>query len=205
MEKLGFVRSDLAVFGAEPAEARHTMAREVLRPRLEAIAYRFAPPLSRLVGKSLSAVITLPDDDSPRLEATASFVETGGGVSSVPCLSLVVTRGGVHARLMIERDVPGRDVLAKRLTKASAALAKEYGDVDLRCYDDWNGLGIPEPASAARAPFWREVAARLGRDAGRLDVGLGWPESRAVLLAYEDLLPAYRRLQPLYRRVQPEV
>lgn len=201
MESLGFTREDMAVFGTESVEKRHQGARERLRPRLETIAYRFAPPLSRLAGEQLSVVIALPEEGTRQAEATASFVKTGGAVDSVPYFSLVVTRGGVHARLIIERAVLGREEIARRLTKAATSLGKEVGDLELRCYDDWDGSGIPAPNSAAKAPFWKDVASRLARQAGRLDLGLGWPEARAVLLSYEDLLPAYRRLVPIYRCV----
>jgi len=202
MEKLGFTRDDMAVFGVESTETRQKILRDRLRPRLESIAYRFTPPLSRLAGEPLAAVITLPEEAGPHAEATAAFVRVGGDVASVPYFSFVITRGGVHARLIIERQMDGRDQVARRLSKAATALAREFGDVELRCYDDWNGLGIPAPSSAAKAPFWRDVAVRLAKQAGRLDVGLGWPEARAVLLAYEDLLPAYRTLVPLYRWLQ---
>src|SRR4051812_9012164 len=108
MERLGFTREDMAVFGSSSAEKRLQGANDRLRPRLEAIAYRFASPLSHLAGEQLSAVITLPDEGARREEATASFVKGGGAVDSVPYFSLVVTRGGVHARLIIERAVLGR-------------------------------------------------------------------------------------------------
>jgi uncharacterized protein YktB (UPF0637 family) len=201
MENLGFTREDMAVFGTDSLEKRRLGAQDRLRPRLEAIAYRFAPPLSRLAGENLSAVITLPDEGGERQEATASFVKTGGGVDSAPYFSFVVTRGGVHARLIIERAVTGREEIARRLTKAAGPLSREIGDQELRCYDDWDGRGIPASSSASKPPFWKEVAARLGKQTGRLDLGLGWPEARAVLLSYEDLVPAFRRLVPIYRYV----
>jgi uncharacterized protein YktB (UPF0637 family) len=201
MERLGFTRDDLAVFGVESREVREQTLNGRLRPRLEEIAYRFASPLSRLAGKPLVAVITLPQEASQRAQATASFVPEGGDATSTPYFTFVLTRGGVHARLIIERQHVGRELLAKRLTKAATTLARELGDADLRCYDEWDGRGVPSPSVEKRAPFWRQLAARLVGEPGKLDIGLGWPEARAVLLSYEDLLPAYRNLVPLYKHV----
>jgi uncharacterized protein YktB (UPF0637 family) len=201
MEKLGFTREDLAVFGIDSIEKREAVVREHLRPRLEAIAYRFAPALSRLAGVELSAVIQVEHEAGPRARAIASFIRTGGDRISEPYFSFVVTRGGVHARLVVERQFVNRAAIAARLSRAATAIAKEFRDVDLRCYDDWDGYGIPALTSASKAPFWKEVAERLGKASGSLDIGAGWPEARAVLLSHEDLLPTYRTLLPLYRRI----
>lgn len=201
MEKLGFTREDLAVFGIDSIEKRETVLREQLRPRLEGIAYRFAPALSRLAGAHLSAVIQMEHEAGPQARAVASFIRTGGDRISDPYFSFVVTRGGVHARLVVERQFVDRTAVAVKLAKAATALAKDFRDVDLRCYDDWDGYGIPALTSASKAPFWKEVAERLGKSTGSLDIGAGWPEARAVLLSHEDLLPTYRTLIPLYRRI----
>lgn len=199
MEKLGLTRDDLAAFGADSATERARRVDERLRSPLAVIAGRFLAPLSKLAGQPFAATVTLPEPTATRPEAAIVFrpLEGPGG----PHFTLSITRGGVHVRLVVEREAPGRDRLAKALSRAAAALAKDYGDTELRCYDVWDGRGLPAPDAAGRAPFWKEVAARLGRDEGALDVGVGWPEARAVLLAYEDLLPAFRALSPLYRRL----
>jgi uncharacterized protein YktB (UPF0637 family) len=201
MEKLGFTREDLAVFGIDSLEKREAVLREHLRPRLENIAYRFAPALSRIAGIELSVVIQVDNASGPRAKAIASFIRTGGDRISDPYFSFVLTRGGVHARLVVERQFVNREAVAAKLARAAAALAKDFRDVDLRCYDDWDGYGIPALTSASKAPFWKEVAGRLGKSTGSLDIGAGWPEARAVLLSHEDLLPTYRTLIPLYRRI----
>ena len=112
-----------------------------------------------------------------------------------------LTRGGVHARLAVANSVSNRATLAKQLTKAASAVAKELSGTEIRRYDEWDGRGIPAPGDTGKAAFWKEVAEHLGRERGQLDVGIGWPEARAVLLSYEDLLPAFRALLPLYRRL----
>ncbi len=200
MEKIGLTRDDLATFGIESAPAREQAIALRLKPRLEAMALRFAAPLSKFAGRPLSAALELPQGGLAGA-AGVLFFTSGEPACSSPQFRFALSRGGAHARLVIEREAPGRQALAKKLAKSATALARELSGTDLRSYDGWDGRGLPAPASANEAPFWREVAERLGREAGRLDLGVGWPEARAVLLSYEDLLPAWRSLVPLYKRL----
>ena len=201
MERIGFTRDDMATFGVESPDDRLKLFNDRLRPRLEGVAFRFATPLSRLAGQPFSAAITLPDSVAPRAQVAATFILTGKDQRAGPYFAFGVNRGGVHARLIIERETMDRERFAKRLNKSAVALAKELAGSDLRCYDDWTGRGLPAPGMPEKAAFWRDVAGRLAREAGSLDIGMGWPEARAVLLSYEDLLPAYRSLLPVYRCV----
>lgn len=194
MERLGFTRDDLAIFGIEEDGTREEQLRERMAPRLDTIAQRFSAPLSRLVGRSHAPSVILGPPS-----ASVFFLPVEGSPADGPRFAIAVTRGGVHVRVLLER-CDGREALARRLSKSAVALSRELGDKDLRCYDDWDGRGIPPPAPSREPAFWREVSARLAR-AGGLDIGVGWPEARAVLLSFEDLLPACRSLLPLYKRL----
>lgn len=195
MEKLGFTRDDLALFGIEEDDARNERVREELGPRLDAIANRVAAPLSKLAGHRLSATVEVRDAPRPGCEVSIVFASESGR----PVLTLGLSRGGMHARLVIERDTPNREEAAKKLRRAATSLAKQLDGIELRRYDDWDHRVLPTPTAHDGASFWRELAERLARDSGKLDVGVGWPEAKAVGLVYEDLLPAFRRLMPLYK------
>jgi uncharacterized protein YktB (UPF0637 family) len=201
MEKLGFTRDDLALFGMQALEERDRLLKEKLRPRLEDIAYRFASPLSRLTGHSLAAVVHTPVVGREPCQAAALFLPSGSDGENSPHFAFGISRGGVHVRLAVRNGAPDREAVAKRLAKGAAALAKEFSGTELRRYDVWDGRGIPAPSDAGKSPFWKDVAEHFARQNGQLDLGLGWPEARAVLLSYEDLLPAFRSLIPLYRRL----
>lgn len=197
MERIGFTREDLATFGIEEDELRVERVRDRVAPLLETVASRVSPALSRLCGVPLDQSIVL--HDQPDKVDEAEIVFSPGGSTPRPAFAISVSRGGIHARLVIQADTPGRDEAAKKLKRAAATLARELSGADLRSYSDWDRRGIPAPAALEGAPFWREAAQRLARDSGGLDIGIAWPEAKAVVLTYEDLLPAFRRLMPLYR------
>lgn len=201
MERIGFTRDDLASFGVEPEVERWRTVDERLRPKLEEIAYRFAAPLSRLAGRPLGAVLRMPDADRPGSQARVTFQTVGGDEVAEPFFAFAITRGGVHARLVIARENAERARFAKTLGRSATVLARELSGSGLRCYDEWDGRGVPPLGETGRAPFWKDVAGRLARDGGSLDLGVGWPEARAVLLSYEDLVPAYRALLPVFKRL----
>lgn len=201
MERIGLTRDDLAIFGMASAPARARAAEERLRPRLEQVALRCAAPLSRLVGQPVSAAVDVPAEGAPGPATVTFFVAVEALAPPGPQFRFVISRGGVHARVSLSCQSPGRDALARKFARGATALARELAGNDVRCYDTWDGSGLPAPGTSDKAPFWREVAERLGRATGRLDVGMAWPEARAVLLSYEDLLPAFRTLSPVYRRL----
>jgi uncharacterized protein YktB (UPF0637 family) len=201
MEKLGFTRDDLALFGMQSIDDRDRILNERIRPRLEEIAYRFTSPLSRLTGQALAAVVQAPCTGRGPSQAAALFVLEGADGLSAPHFRFGLSRGGIYIRLVFGNETPGRDSAAKALSKGTTAIAREFSGAELRRFDEWDGRGIPVASDAGKPPFWKDVAEHFARPAGALDVGIGWPEARAVLLSYEDLLPAFRTLLPLYRKL----
>lgn len=196
--RLGFTRNDLALFGIEEDLDRKQRVREEFEPRLQVIAEKVLAPLSRIVGQKLSLDFSEGKQSSrPGGEVSVVF----SGDSGKPAFWLGLSRAGVHARLVVQGDAPGRKELAKKLSKAAVALSKELEGFEIRRYDDWDHRLLPRPNVSAGPRFWRELAEDLARDSGSLDVGVGWPESRATALSYADLIPAFRRLMPLFRVV----
>jgi uncharacterized protein YktB (UPF0637 family) len=203
LDRLGFSAEDFAVFGISGFASRMQAIRERLSPRLYAVGERLAPEVSRLCGRDHYPHVARHQrrSVSPPPETWVALGPSMRGYKMFPHLLLTVSRGGLHARATVRNECDTRARLAALVSKQAGQLGRTLARVDVRRYDAWDPEAFPEACDAAEPEFWKAVAARLALKGGLLDVGVGWPASRAPGLTVGDVVPAFRALLPLYKRL----
>jgi uncharacterized protein YktB (UPF0637 family) len=134
---------------------------------------------------------------NPPPETWVAFGPSTRGYKKYGYFGLVVSRGGLHTRVVVKDEAPDRPQMAKLLLDRANALAKVFGKQTVARYDRWDYTGIPE-LTKATADFWQKVAEVLAKKTGGLDVGVGWSAARAVKLTDKQVLEAFAALLPLY-------
>ena len=90
----------------------------------------------------------------------------------------MVSRGGLHTRIVVKDEAPDRP----KWPNSSWIGLMHWPSVckqTVTRYDRWDyAMKLIKPT----ANFWQKVAEALAKKTGGLDVGVGWPASRAVKL-----------------------
>jgi uncharacterized protein YktB (UPF0637 family) len=199
MATIGFTPEDFEVFGIPTFPERMQAIKARVRPKLTALGEDLRPALKKLANGDVFPHVAkhARRTVNPPPETWVAFSPSARGYKKYGYLGLVVSRGGLHARVVVKDEVPDRPQMAKVLRDRAGALAKVFAKQTVSRYDRWEYDGIPEPVTPT-ADFWQGVAETLAKKTGGMDVGLGWPVRRAVKLTEKQVLEAFETLLPVY-------
>lgn len=199
MATIGFTREDFEVFGIPTFPERMQGIKERVRPKLTALGEDLQPALKKLAHSDVFPHVAkhARRTINPPPETWVAFGPSARGYKKYGYFGLVVSRGGLHTRIVVKDEAPDRPQMAKVLMDRAEALSKVFAKQTVSRYDRWDYGGIPALAKPT-ADFWQGVAEMLAKKTGGLDVGLGWPVERAVKLTEKQVLEAFEALLPLY-------
>jgi uncharacterized protein YktB (UPF0637 family) len=199
MASIGFTLEDFEVFGIPTFPERMQAIKEHVRPKLTALGENLQPALKKLAKSDVFPHVAkhARRTVNPPPETWVAFGPSARGYKKYGYFGLVVSRGGLHTRIVVKDEAPDRPQMAKVLLDRADALAKVFAKQTVARYDRWDFTGIPALAKPTAA-FWQGVAKMLAKKTGGLDVGLGWPIDRAVKLTEQQMLQAFESLLPLY-------
>ncbi|HZZ86004.1 MAG TPA: DUF1054 family protein [Anaeromyxobacteraceae bacterium] len=204
MAGLGIGPDDFALFEIDDPEERTAAVERVLFPKLQLLGGHLADGLSRVAGADLFAHLGKMERrrGAGPAQAFVAFAQSDKGYRQEPFLAMVVTRGLLHARVVVKTG-------ADRASAMREVLAREAGNLSrkgkpfrrLRPFMGWDHEEVPELAPANSAAFWLELADELAPHAARggIDVGAVWPVEEARSLSVGDVLGTFRDLAPLYK------
>jgi uncharacterized protein YktB (UPF0637 family) len=203
MATIGFTREDFEVFGIPTFPERMQGIKECVRPKLTALGDDLQPALKRLAQSDVFPHVAkhARRTVNPPPETWVAFGPSARGYKKYGYFGLVVSRGGLHTRIVVKDEAPDRPQMAKVLMDRADVLAKVFASQTVARYDRWDYASIPEFAKPT-ADFWQEVAKVLAKKSGGLDVGVGWPVAQAVKLTDKQVLEAFASLLPLYEITQ---
>jgi uncharacterized protein YktB (UPF0637 family) len=199
MATIGFTREDFEVFGIPTFPERMQGIKERVRPKLIALGEGLQPALNKLAESDVFPHVAkhARRTVNPPPETWVAFGPSARGYKKYGYFGLVVSRGGLHTRIVVKDEAPDRPQMAKILMDRAAALAKVFAKQTVARYDRWDCVGVPEFAKPT-ADFWKGVADALAKKTGGLDVGVGWSVDRALKLTDKQVLEAFASLLPLY-------
>ncbi len=199
MATIGFTREDFDVFGIPTFPERMQGIKERVRPKLSALGEDLQPALKKLARSDVfpHVAIHARRTVNPPPETWVAFGPSVRGYKKYGYFGLVVSRGGLHTRIVVKDEAPDRPQMAKALMDRAAALAKVFAKQTIARYDRWDFAGIPA-CTEPTADFWQGVAEVLAKKTGGLDIGVGWPVDRALKLTDKQVLEAFASLLPLY-------
>jgi uncharacterized protein YktB (UPF0637 family) len=199
MAMIAFARDDFEVFGIPTFAERMQAIKERIQPKLSALGKQLQPALRELVQDEIYPHVAkhARRTVNPPPETWVAFGPSPRGYKKFGHFGLVVSRGGLHTRIVVKDEAESRPHVAKLLMDRASALAKLFADHALARYDRWDYTGLPEPVKPT-ADFWKGVAETLAKKTGGLDVGLGWPVDQVAKLSERQLLEAFELLSPLY-------
>jgi hypothetical protein len=141
---------------------------------------------------------------NPPAETWAAFGPSRTAYKRFGYLALCVSAIGIHARAIVKSEAERRLEMADLLVERSSDLQKAMRGTGIAHYENWGFNGLPKEV-AANDQFFTELGDSLRRKTGGIDVGFGWPVSRAVRIDRAELLDAFLELEPLYRIVRSVV
>jgi uncharacterized protein YktB (UPF0637 family) len=199
MPNIGFAREDFEVFGIPTFPERMQGIKERVRPKLIALGEDLRPALKKLANSDVFPHVAMHARRTvnPPPETWVAFGPSARGYKKYGHFGLVVSRGGLHTRIVVKDEAPDRQQMAKLLRDRADALAKVFGKQRVARYDRWDYAGLPEPTKPT-AEFWEQVAEVLAKKTGGLDLGVGWSVDRAAKLTAKQVLEAFAALLPLY-------
>jgi uncharacterized protein YktB (UPF0637 family) len=199
MANIGFTPVDFEVFRIPTFPERMQGIKERVRPKLIALGEELRPALEKLAKSDVFAHVAMHARRTvnPPPETWVAFGPSARGYKKYGHFGLVVSRGGLHTRIVVKDEAPDRPQMAQLLLDRADALAAVFGQQTVARYDRWDYAGVPE-LSKPTADFWRKVAEGLAKKTGGMDVGVGWPVARAVKLTDKRVLEAFAALLPLY-------
>ena len=199
MASIGFTREDFEVFEIPTFPERMQGIKEHVRPKLTALGEDLQPALKRLANGDVFPHVAkhARRTVNPPPETWVAFGPSARGYKKYGYFGLVVSRGGIHTRIVVKDEAPDRQQMAKVLRERAGVLAKVFAKQTVSRYDRWDYHGIPELVKPT-ANFWQAVAEMLAKKTCGLDVGLGWPVDRAVTLTEKQVLEAFESLLPVY-------
>ena len=202
MAGLGLGPADFAMFEIDDPDERANALEGTLLPKLVTLGEGCRPGLGRVVGRPLFLhAVRLPRRKgvAPE-ELRVGFSESSRGLRGVPQLSLVASRGHLHARVAVRGESPGRAAMRGALEREAPNLARKGKPFRrLRAFHGWNHEELPELAPAHSPAFWVELGDELAPGREGFDVGVSWTRDEARSLALGDLLGVFRDLAPLYK------
>jgi hypothetical protein len=198
---LGFSTEDFAPFGeADPGRrARAVQAR--LRSKLEAISGPLREAVSVAIGAPLFAHVATAGQRRVRNpgEAGVALGPDPEGWVAHPCFALLISRVGLHARVVVRPEHAEKVHLRGVLRAQPEALAAPLSAVaGLRCYDHWDLRDLPVELRVDEALVlgWAET---LARPTGGLDLGVSWDRREAAGVTLEGVVEAFIGLSAVYR------
>jgi uncharacterized protein YktB (UPF0637 family) len=199
MATIGFTHEDFEVFGIPTFPERMQGIQERVRPKLTALGEDLQPALNKLAKSDVFPHVAKHARRAvnPPPETWVAFGPSARGYKKYGYFGLVVSRSGLHTRIVVKDEAPDRPQMAKVLMDRAAALAKVFAKQTVARYDRWNYVGLPELAKPT-SDFWKGVAEELAKKTGGLDVGVGWSVDRALKLTDKQVLEAFASLLPLY-------
>jgi uncharacterized protein YktB (UPF0637 family) len=199
MASIGFTREDFEVFGIPTFPERMQGIKERVRPKLTALGEDLRPALKRLANGDVfpHVAIHARRTVNPPPETWVAFGPSARGYKKYGYFGIVVSRGGIHTRIVVKDEAPDRQQMAKVLRDRADVLAKVFAKQTVSRYDRWNYHSLPELVKPT-ANFWQSVAEMLAKKTGGLDVGLGWSVDRAVRLTKTQVVEAFESLLPVY-------
>lgn len=207
MATIQFGKEDFGSFSCRTVRETRRAVREKILPQLTRLSVDLVPALSTLAGRDLAASVGVRGSrERPVQEAFVAFGVSPKDYRRRPHFTFAVSRAGVHARVTLAAEAPAeRARFAEALERDVRGLARRYGSlVGLRSYaGDAGGSaranGKLPPEVTPEKPFWESLVAPLRSPNGEVDLGFGWPASRARALALIEVLTAFERLAPIYR------
>ena len=199
MATIKFDREDFAVFGIPTFPERMQALKERIRPKLTAVGAQLQPALSDIVQSELFPHVAkhARRTVNPPPETWVAFGPSPRGYKKYGYLGLIVSRDGLHTRIVVKDEAANRPQMAQVLLDRAAALANVFAKQNVARYDRWDYAAIPE-LTKPTVEFWKSVAEALAKKTGGLDIGLGWSVGRAVKLSTQHMLDAFEALLPLY-------
>jgi uncharacterized protein YktB (UPF0637 family) len=199
MASIGFTREDFEVFGIGTFPERMQGIKERVQPKLTSLGEDLQPVLKKLAKSDVFPHVAkhARRTVNPPPETWVAFGPSARGYKKYGYFGLVVSRGGLHTRIVVKDEAPDRPQMAKVLMDRADALAKVFAKQTVARYDRWDYAGIPELGKPT-PDFWQGIAEVLAKKSGGLDVGVGWPVDRAVKLTEKQVLEAFASLLPLY-------
>ena len=199
MAIIGFTREDFEVFDIPTFPERMEAMKERVRPKLTALGEDLRPALKKLASNDVFPHVAkhARRTVNPPPETWVAFGPSARGYKKYGYFGIVVSRGGLHARIVVKDEAPDRLQMAKVLRERADALAMVFAKQTVARYDRWDYDGIP--ARVKPTPdFWAGVAEVLAKKTGGLDVGIGWPVDRALKLSEAQVIKAFEALLPVY-------
>jgi uncharacterized protein YktB (UPF0637 family) len=199
MAAIAFSAEDFEVFGIAAFPERMQAIKACVRPKLAALGEQLQPALNDLVKSPVYPHVAkhARRTVNPPPETWVAFGPSPRGYKKFGYLGLVVSRGGLHTRVVVKDEAERRPQMAKLLMDRAGALAALFEEQPLARYDRWDYQGLPQFVKPT-ADFWQAAAETLARKTGGLDIGLGWPVEQALTLSPQQLLEAFAILLPLY-------
>jgi uncharacterized protein YktB (UPF0637 family) len=199
MATIGFTREDFEVFSIPTFPERMQGIKERVRPKLTDLGKDLQSALTNLANGDLFPHVAkhARRTVNPPPETWVAFGPSARGYKKYGYFGLVVSRGGLHTRIVVKNEASDRPQMAKVLRDRAEALAKVFAKQTVSRYDRWDYHGTPKLVKPT-ADFWHGVAEMLAKKTGGLDVGVGWSVDCAVKLTEKQVLEAFGSLLPLY-------
>ena len=130
MANIGFTREDFEVFGIPTFPERMQAIKEHVRPKLIALGEDLQPALKKLAKNDVFPHVAMHvrRTVNPPPETWVAFGPSARGYKKYGYFGLVVSRGGLHARIVVKDEAPDRPQMAKLLLDRADALAKVFGE-----------------------------------------------------------------------------
>lgn len=191
-------KREFAIFTIEGFAERMSGIRSYIQPKLRALGERLQAHVGRLYGEPCYAHVAkhMRRKVNPPPETWVAFSPSHRGYKQFCHYAFVVSRDGVHARLIVKSESPNRAAMAERLRKAARELARATKDVQLRSYEQWDFLGLPELIDNNEG-FWKDCASRLVLKTGGLDIGIGFDKKVPASLTEAEIVKAFEQLLPI--------
>src|SRR5262245_45998829 len=129
MAIIGFTREDFEVFGIPTFSERMQSLKEHVLPKLAALGKDLQPALKRLAKSDVFPHVAkhARRTVNPPPETWVAFGPSARGYKKYGYFGLVVSRGGVHSRIVVKDEAPDRPQMAKLLLDRADALATVLG------------------------------------------------------------------------------
>jgi hypothetical protein len=206
MTTIQFGREDFGAFTQASLREGRKAVRANILPQLERLSVDLLPALAALAGYDLDADVGVRGNrERPLQEAFIAF-GAPTHVQDRAHFTFGVSRAGVHARVTLPAGASrDRARLADVIERDLFGLCKRFRSLaGLRSYAGaaegsvWANGSLPAEVTLDEG-FWNSLVEPLRNASGEIDLGFGWPASRARTLALIEILTAFERLAPFLR------
>ncbi len=197
-----FTPDDFQIFHSGEFNRQISTMRAQVTPKLEAWGAALTDPVSELIGEPMYAHVAkhLRRRTTPPPETWLAFSPNKRGYKKDPVISLVVSRYGLQARVMLKHEGYERRSLLPTLLPLQARSLSEYlGRVTLR---DFYGLDftakLPTPFDPTDGRAWTEICEKAAKKTRAFDVGHAFSLSEPSKLTQRKLVNCWTALVPIY-------